>query len=163
MQGLVVAGHKGTVRRSERVATPKNRVERAVWEALHGSIAPGALVTYGHLDDELNALRSDLQCRGLIRRGLPTKSWLPSRTHAGQQLLADAMSEYPWPSPAPRSYELSTSTLGLFVALYGNRALREILPRFAADSGLLDHASRDPAAAMMISNPRSDSGGMPNM
>src|SRR3954454_3744858 len=83
--GHVKAGQRGTIARDAATLPPPEGLERVIWRAVHGHVAPGALAARGPVDAELNALRRDLRRRGVIRPLIPVRSWLPARTHRGRQ------------------------------------------------------------------------------
>lgn len=67
----------------------------------------------------------------------------PARTLAGHQLLREMRRLHPLPGAAPAG----PGEIGLLVALHGRRALRLLVPEFAACAGLLDgRATRDTVA-----------------
>ncbi|MEV7941903.1 TIGR04222 domain-containing membrane protein [Kitasatospora sp. NPDC088264] len=67
----------------------------------------------------------------------------PARTLAGHQLLREMRRLHPLPGAA----SAGPGEIGLLVALHGRRALRLLVPEFAACAGLLDgRATRDTVA-----------------
>jgi hypothetical protein len=73
-------------------------------------------------------LRYDLAADGLLR------ILLPGRTRAGRRILRSLRDRHSPPSPGRG---LSAQDRLLAVALYGNRALTTLMPRFAQRRGLL--------------------------
>ena len=141
--GHVVAGRRGTVRRSDGVAGPPDGLERVVWLALQEHVAPGALAARGPVDAALSDLRRQLRRRHLIHPLIPVRAWLPARTRDADKLLADAAARCPWPVAKAAPGTASHDAIGMPVALYGSDALRELLPAFATASGLLERSSAD--------------------
>jgi len=143
VEGSVVAGRSGTVRRSENVTAPTDEFERYVWRAVHGFVSPGALMARPSIDAAFNDLRRRCRRLGLIRPLLPVGFALPSRTKLGRSVVDAARRDCPWP-PSPEHEHLPVSQrIGMPIALYGAQALLVLMPAFARDSGLLDHAGED--------------------
>ncbi|HWC33559.1 MAG TPA: hypothetical protein VG650_01915 [Mycobacteriales bacterium] len=143
-RGLLVAGRSGRLRRNEDANTgPSNSFERSIWRAIHGSVAPGTLVADPLIDSLLNGLRRRCHDLGLIHALVPTRLFTPSRTPAGRGFLELAVRNCPW--PPPENATSSPEQVGLSVALYGNDALKTLMPGFARDSGLLDREREDPS------------------
>jgi hypothetical protein len=142
-RGLVVAGKTGTIRRSDTGAAPPAGFERQVWGAIHGFVTPGALMARPAVDDALNDLRRRARRLGLLRPLLPVRGLVPARTRQGRGFVDAVATNYPWP-PSPEDDDRPIEDrVGLAVALYGNAALRLLMPVFARDSGLLDRAGTD--------------------
>ncbi|HTW19234.1 MAG TPA: hypothetical protein VME70_03360 [Mycobacteriales bacterium] len=157
--GHLDAGGQGTVRRPEDAATaPPDGLERVIWQAVHGHVAPGALAARGPVDTALTTVRHQLVHDGALRRLVPTRSWLPARTHRGRKRITLAMQACPWPLVPPEQGTRVEDRIGLPVALYGNYALRELLPAFARESGLLDRSSSDTGPGETYSAPDRSSG-----
>jgi len=143
MNGLVVSGRSGTLRRDESVNTaPTNDVERTVWLAIHGFVSPGALTTRPSLDSLFTELRRRCHRLGLVHALLPVRTFTPSRTPAGRELLDSALRDCPWP-PSPEGPADLETRVGMPVALYGTAALKVLMPHFAKDSGLLSRETED--------------------
>jgi hypothetical protein len=141
--GLVSAGQAGTVRRSGIVTPPDDGFERCIWGAIHGFVSPGALMARPAVDRAFNDLRRRCRRLGLIRPLLPVQARTPARTKLGREFVDAARRDCPWP-PSPEHAGASLAgRVGMPVALYGGEALRALMPAFARDSGLLDHASAD--------------------
>lgn len=136
---------EGPSRGTKRRSPPHEGLERVIWQAIHGHIAPGALAASGPVDTALNELRRHLRSRGLIRPFLPSRAWLPARSRHGRQALREAARGCPTPpeGPVDRSTPDPRRSVGIPVALHGELALANLFPRFAADSGLLTRSSSD--------------------
>ena len=144
-RGSVVAGKVGTVRRSDTEAAPPEGFERDVWTAIHGFVSPGALMARPTVDASLNDLRRRARQLGLLRAFLPVRGFLPARTALGRRMVDAATEACCWP-PSPDANEIPVEEwVGMAVALYGNEALKVLMPTFARDSGLLDRVDTDGA------------------
>ncbi|MFG3039291.1 TIGR04222 domain-containing membrane protein [Streptomyces sp. NPDC048330] len=86
----------------------------------------------------------------------------PVRTLAGHRLLREMRRRHPLPDDTPAGPE----EIGLLVALHGHRALRLLVPEFAAWAGLLgDRAAQETVArtegdSLGFSAPSGDGGGI---
>ncbi|MFJ2303936.1 TIGR04222 domain-containing membrane protein [Streptomyces sp. NPDC087787] len=76
----------------------------------------------------LTDLRHELTAAGLLR------VFPPGRTRAGRRALRDLRDRHPLPTTGRG---LSADDRLLAVALYGDRALTRLMPRFAREAGLL--------------------------
>lgn len=142
-EGFVAAGQSRTVRRSDLVTPPADEFERYVWRAIHGFVSPGALMARPSIDAAFNDLRRRCRRLGLIRPLLPVGFAVPARTKLGRSVVDAARRDCPWP-PSPEHEHLPVAQrIGMPVALYGRPALERLMPAFARDSGLLDHAGED--------------------
>jgi len=140
--GDVDVARPGTVRRTEPGRAPRAGLERIIWQAIQDRVAPGAIAARGPVDRALNDLRRQLRRQRLIHRFVPAREWLPTRTRRADAMLADAERRCPSPTSLGGEDDARVA-VGLPVALYGPHALRELMPRFAQDSGLLERASSD--------------------
>jgi hypothetical protein len=134
-QGAVDAGRARTVKLAEGSRVSPTGFERIVWNALHGSTSPGALAALPSVMGAFTALRRRLVSEGLLRRGVPSRWFLPARTRAGRRVLAEARVRVP--------VSADGAEVGMQVALYGNEALNALMPKFAKAAGLLARASGD--------------------
>ena len=145
-RGLVDAGRSGSVRRTDVVSPPPYDFELRVWSAIHGFVAPGALMGCAPADAAFNELRREACQNGLVRRLMPVRAFSPARTRRGKQLVRSAAHRCPWPLSGEPADQAVVEHIGMAVALYGNAALEVLMPAFARDSGLLGRESHDEMA-----------------
>lgn len=80
---------------------------------------------------------------------------LPSRTVSGRRAVSEARRSYPLPTDIPK--EASAESVGLLVALHGERALLMLVPRFSRDGGLFDRRTRrEPIMDGTLDSPNQD-------
>jgi hypothetical protein len=131
--GLIFPAHPGTIRREFSTRHRVEGLERVVWNAVIGTLAPGALAGRPRVDAALTELRARCIRAGLARRFVPP-SWPMIRPRAGRVLIKQLRRDYPLEAG---------EDLTMLVALYGRDALLRYAPRFAKDSGLLDRSDSD--------------------
>ncbi|MBD0747992.1 TIGR04222 domain-containing membrane protein [Streptomyces sp. CBMA152] len=84
---------------------------------------------------------TQLAVTALLLTGATALLCLPRRTPAAHALLASLRAAHPLPMTRPR---LPDGEILMLVALHGDRALSQLLPRFAREAGLLgDRGSTD--------------------
>ncbi|OXY91397.1 TIGR04222 domain-containing membrane protein [Streptomyces diastatochromogenes] len=129
LRGAVESGRPGTLRRTgTRDAVPfRHPLEKAVRTGLYRPAGPRELPGRVMVRRALAQMRAELAAAGLLR-SLP-----PGRTRAARRHLAELRERHPLPA-GPEG--LAEDEVLLAVALYGDRALTALLPRFARDSGL---------------------------
>ncbi|MEV8542120.1 TIGR04222 domain-containing membrane protein [Streptomyces sp. NPDC051572] len=130
LRGEVRAGRAGTMRASGVAAGAGAlpRLTKAVHSALYRPAGMRELLGRRGVDEALGELRGDLVAAGLLRR-VP-----PRRTRAARVLLKSLRTQHPF--PAGREGLLWDDVL-LAVALYGDKALGSLVPRFAEAAGLV--------------------------
>lgn len=133
--GLVEAGRGGTVCLPREPKGLPRGFERVIWSAIHGNVAPGALLTRPSVDTAMNDLRRLALSERLVARGWPS-SFPLFRRREGRALVSGLRST----TPLERS---DSADGGLLVALYGEAGLQLTDPVFAAASGLLTRSSSD--------------------
>lgn len=139
-RGLVVAGRAGTVRRTERYDVEPPGFEHVVWHALHGSVSPAGLTIRPPVERAIAGLRRQLRDARLIHPLLPVARWAPARNDRGHEALRLCRLEHPLIVDRP---ETSGDNVAWLVALYGNEALRQLVPTFAKQGGLFDKNASD--------------------
>ncbi|MEU6667534.1 TIGR04222 domain-containing membrane protein [Streptomyces sp. NPDC046727] len=129
LRGAVEAGRPGTLRKTVAgSAEPfRNPLEKAVRTGLYRPAGPWELPARAVVRRALARLRAELAAQGLLR-SLP-----PGRTRAARRALAQLRERRPLPE-APDG--LPEEEVLLAVALYGERALTALVPRFAREAGL---------------------------
>ncbi|POX44940.1 TIGR04222 domain-containing membrane protein [Streptomyces sp. Ru71] len=131
LRGTVDAGRPGTLRRSGTAADAtvfRHPLEKAVRTALYRPAGPRELLERAVVRRALARMRADLVAAGQLRP-LP-----PRRSRAVRRLLAELRERHPLPA-APDGPLAEEETL-YAVALYGERALTVLLPRFSRQAGL---------------------------
>ncbi|MET7483860.1 TIGR04222 domain-containing membrane protein [Streptomyces sp. NPDC005538] len=130
LRGAVRAGQPGTMRTYGPAADAGSlpHLAKAVHSALYRPAGIRQLLERRVVRDALAELRSDLVTAGL-RRGFP-----PYRTRTARALLKSLRAQLPLPAGREG---LSAEELLLAVALYGDRALSSLVPRFAGAAGLV--------------------------
>ncbi|MFE2579925.1 TIGR04222 domain-containing membrane protein [Streptomyces sp. NPDC059378] len=128
LRGAVQAGRVGTMRTTgpaaDRSLPP---LTRAVHAALYRPAGMGQLMDRKAVRQALAGLRGDLRAAGLLR------AFPPGRTHAARTLLRTLRAEHPLPA---QGTGLPAEDQLIAVALYGDRALTAVAPRFAREAGL---------------------------
>ncbi|MGW3465941.1 TIGR04222 domain-containing membrane protein [Streptomyces olivaceoviridis] len=129
LRGAVEAGRPGTLRKTATGSAEPLRhpLEKAVRTALYRPAGPRELPARAVVRRALARMRAELAAEGLLRV-LP-----PGRTRAARRLLADLRERRPLPE-GPDG--LPEDEVLLAVALYGERALTALAPRFAREAGL---------------------------
>ncbi|MFK4145463.1 TIGR04222 domain-containing membrane protein [Streptomyces sp. NPDC004065] len=130
LRGSVGAGPGGTARTTGPVGDARDlpALTRAVHSALYRPAGTGQLPARRSVATALAGLRRELVAAGLLRR------FPPGRTRHGRRALRTLRRLHPLPAAA----EGVTPEDRLYaVALYGDRALTALVPRFARDAGLL--------------------------
>lgn len=130
LRGEVRVWRPGTVRTSGVAAGAGAlpRLTKAVYSALYRPAGMRELLDRRGVSEALGELRGDLIAAGLLRR-VP-----PRRTRAARVLLKSLRAQHPF--PAGREGVSSDDVL-LAVALYGDKALGSLVPRFAGAAGLI--------------------------
>lgn len=130
LRGEVRVWRPGTVRTSGVAAGAGvlPRLTKAVHSALYRPAGMRELLGRRGVSEALGELRGDLVAAGLLRR-LPAR-----RTRAARVLLKSLRVELPLPSGREG---VSSDDVLLAVALYGDRALGSLVPRFAEGAGLV--------------------------
>ncbi|MGW7261432.1 TIGR04222 domain-containing membrane protein [Streptomyces sp. NPDC054834] len=129
LRGAVDAGRPGTLRRTGtgNGAAFRHPLERAVRTGLYRPAGPRELPSRAVVRQALARMRAELTAAGLLR-SLP-----PGRTRAARAHLAALRERHPLPEGADGMAE---DEVLIAVALYGERALSALLPRFAREAGL---------------------------
>lgn len=129
LRGAVEAGRPGTLRRTGAGGTEPFRhpLEKAVRTGLYRPAGPRELPGRAVVRRALARMRAELAADGLLRV-LP-----PGRTRSARRLLAELRERRPLPD-GPDG--LPEEEVLLAVALYGERALTALVPRFAREAGL---------------------------
>ncbi|MFD4562031.1 TIGR04222 domain-containing membrane protein [Streptomyces sp. NPDC058469] len=132
LRGEVRAGRRGTMRTSgvSAGAGALPRLTKAVHSALYRPAGVRELLDRRGVSEALGELRGDLMAAGLLR-GLP---WV--RTRAARVLLKSLRVQLPLPV-GREGVSLSPDEVLLAVALYGDKALVSLVPRFAEAAGLI--------------------------
>ncbi|MET8957881.1 TIGR04222 domain-containing membrane protein [Streptomyces sp. NPDC004096] len=131
LRGAVEAGRAGTMRTARALAAagrPVPVLTKAVHSALYRPAGLRQLMDRRGVREALTELRRELVAAGLLRGFLPGPT-VSGRRERGR--LRDRA-----PLPASRT-GLSDDELLLAVALYGDRALTALVPRFAGEAGLV--------------------------
>ncbi|MBL1103558.1 TIGR04222 domain-containing membrane protein [Streptomyces sp. 5-8] len=129
LSGAVEAGRPGTLRKAAAGGAGPFRhpLEKAVRTGLYRPAGPRELPARAVVRRALARMRAELVAEGLLR-ALP-----PGRTRAARRFLT-ALREH---RPLPEGPDgLPQEELLLCVALYGERALTALVPRFAREAGL---------------------------
>ncbi|WP_317633569.1 TIGR04222 domain-containing membrane protein [Streptomyces sp. HUAS TT20] len=146
LRGAVGAGRAGTMRTSGPVGGSElPPLTRAVHAALYRSAGMRQLLDRQGVRSALAEARGNLTTAGLLR------SFPPGRPRAARRALKDLREQHPL--PAVRTGLSARDTL-LAVALYGDRALTALAPRFAQEAGLTGRGGTTDHEV-----PRSSSGG----
>ncbi|MGW4378711.1 TIGR04222 domain-containing membrane protein [Kitasatospora sp. NPDC004531] len=175
--GTIDTGPHGRLRRAANVGPGRDAtsLHRAVWTALSRAVSLADVAVAPTVRRARAELRADLTARGLrcgparlaaarllalasggtavavaaLPVGLPLAVLAlvvvlaPARTAAGHRLLRELRRQHPLPDAAPPL----PGDVGLLTALHGPRALRLLVPRFAARARLLGgRAARDTVA-----------------
>jgi len=128
LRGAVEAGRRGTMRTAGATgAPPPPPLTKAVHAALYRPAGMRQLLDRQGVRKALGALRDELTATGLLR------TFPPGRTGAARRLLKALRKEHPLPTDRKG---LSTDDVLLAVALYGDRALTTLAPRFTHEAGL---------------------------
>ncbi|MFG2353297.1 TIGR04222 domain-containing membrane protein [Streptomyces sp. NPDC048521] len=129
LRGAVEAGRPGTLRKTGTGGAGPFRhpLEKAVRTGLYRPAGPSELPGRAVVRRALARMRAELVAAGLLR-ALP-----PGRTRAARRLLAELRARHPLPG-GPDG--LPEDEVLLAVALYGERALTVLTPRFAREGGL---------------------------
>ncbi|MFE7170438.1 TIGR04222 domain-containing membrane protein [Streptomyces sp. NPDC057616] len=128
LRGVVRAGRPGTMRTSgPATGTALGPLAKAVHAALHRPAGMGQLLERQGVRTALAEARSALAAAGLLR------VFPPGRTGAARRSLKELRDRHPL--PADRAGVPAEEIL-FAVALYGDRALTALVPRFARDAGL---------------------------
>lgn len=129
LSGVVEAGRPGTLRKTATGGAGPFRhpLEKAVRTGLYRPAGPRELPGRAVVRRTLARMRAELAARGLLRT-LP-----PGRTRAARRGLAALRARHPLPDGADG---LPEEEVLLAVALYGERALAVLVPRFARAAGL---------------------------
>lgn len=128
LRGAVRAGRPGTMRTSGpavRAALPP--LTGAVHAALHRPAGMGQLLQRRTVREALAGTRDTLASAGLLR------AFPPGRTGVARRSLKELRGRHPL--PADRA-GLPAREILFAVALYGERALTALVPRFAREAGL---------------------------
>ncbi|WP_051741834.1 TIGR04222 domain-containing membrane protein [Streptomyces xylophagus] len=130
LRGEVRAGRRGTMRTSGVAAGAGAlpHLTRAVHSALYRPAGLRQLLERQGVGQAVVELRGDLVAAGLLRR-VP-----PGRTRAARGLLKSLRGQLPLPVGREG---VSPEEVLLAVALYGDRALTLLVPRFAGAAGLV--------------------------
>ncbi|MFJ4950066.1 TIGR04222 domain-containing membrane protein [Streptomyces sp. NPDC088760] len=129
LRGAVEAGRPGTLRRTGtgRAELVRHPLEKAVRTGLYRPAGPRELPGRAVVGRALARMRAELAADGLLRV-LP-----PRRTRATRRLLAELRERRPLPD-GPDGLPEEEALLA--AALYGERALTVLVPRFAREAGL---------------------------
>ncbi|MFE9093283.1 TIGR04222 domain-containing membrane protein [Streptomyces sp. NPDC007264] len=131
LRGAVEAGRAGTLR-TTRAPSGAGRALPALPKAVHSALYRPAgirqLLDRRGVRAALAGLRRDLVAAGLLR-GFP-----PGRTAAGRRTLRSLRDRHPLPASGKG---LPDGELLLAAALYGDRALTSLVPRFTREAGLV--------------------------
>ncbi|MEU1400993.1 TIGR04222 domain-containing membrane protein [Streptomyces sp. NPDC005728] len=129
LRGAVQVGRPGTLRRTgtREAVSFRHPLEKAVRTGLYRPAGPRELPGRAVVRRALAGMRAELAATGLLR-SLP-----PGRTRAARRHLAELRARHPLPD-GPDG--LAEEEVLLAVALYGERALTALLPRFAREAGL---------------------------
>ncbi|MFJ3303737.1 TIGR04222 domain-containing membrane protein [Streptomyces sp. NPDC086549] len=134
LRGAVGAGRAGTMRSSGPVKGQAGQagktlppLTKAVHAALYRPAGLRQLLDRQGVRSALADLRRELAAAGLLR------AFPPGRTRAARRALKELRERHPL--PAGRAGLSAEDTL-LAVALYGDRALTALTPRFAREAGL---------------------------
>ncbi|MFD8999831.1 TIGR04222 domain-containing membrane protein [Streptomyces sp. NPDC059582] len=129
LRGAAAAGRPGTMRSAgPATGQPLAPLAKAVHAALHRPAGLRQLLDRPVVRRALTDLRGELGAAGLLR------AFPPGRTRAGRRTLRTLRAEHPLPADGSG---LSTRDKLLAVALYGDRALTGLVPRFAREAGLV--------------------------
>lgn len=130
LRGEVRAGQPGTMRTSGVAAGAGAlpRLTKAVHSALYRPAGMRQLLERLAVREALDELSGDLVAAGLLRR------FPPRRTRAARGLLKSLRAQLPLPAGREG---LSVDEVLLAVALYGDRAVRLLVPRFAEAAGIV--------------------------
>jgi hypothetical protein len=130
LRGVAKAGRPGTMRTSGAAAGAGTLppLTKAVHAALYRPAGMRQLLDRRGVRDALAALREELTAAGLLR------TFPPGRTRAARATLRALRRQHPL--PVDREGHSPEDTL-LAVALYGDRALTALVPRFAQEAGLV--------------------------
>ncbi|MFD0503975.1 TIGR04222 domain-containing membrane protein [Streptomyces chiangmaiensis] len=134
LRGAVEAGRAGTMRSTRALGDAGQSVPRltkAVRSALYRPAGMGQLSERRGVRSALTELRGELVAAGLLRGFLRGPTWTARRTLRSLRTRE--------PLPAYRKGLLHDELL-LAVALYGDRALTSLVPRFAREAGLVGRA-----------------------
>jgi hypothetical protein len=138
LRGTVKAGRGGTLRTSAASRGHGEHpapFERAVHTALYRPSGMRELMERPTVRRATAALRAELREAGLLR-ALP-----PRRTRAARGILRSLRRAHPLPVEGDGA-RLPADVVLMSVALYGDRALRLLLPRFTAEGGLTGRGGR---------------------
>ncbi|WP_338017683.1 TIGR04222 domain-containing membrane protein [Streptomyces adustus] len=128
LRGAVGAGRVGTMRTTgpaaDRSLPP---LTKAVHAALYRPAGLRQLLDRQAVRRALTGLRDELRAAGLLR------TFPPGRTRAGRRTLKSLRARHPLPGHGPG---LPLEDQLLAVALYGDRALTAVAPRFTREAGL---------------------------
>ncbi|MGV9754706.1 TIGR04222 domain-containing membrane protein [Streptomyces tricolor] len=129
LRGAVEAGRPGTLRKTGTGGAEPFRhpLEKAVRTGLYRPAGPRELPGRAVVRRALARMRAELAADGLLR-ALP-----PRRTRAARRLLAELRARRPLPD-GPDGLPEDEALLA--AALYGERALTVLVPRFAREAGL---------------------------
>ncbi|QTE01798.1 TIGR04222 domain-containing membrane protein [Streptomyces cyanogenus] len=129
LRGAVEAGRPGTLRRTGtgRAEPVRHPLEKAVRTGLYRPAGPRELPGRAVVRRALARMRAELAADGLLR------VQPPRRTRATRRLLAELRERRPLPD-APDGLPEEEALLA--AALYGERALAVLVPRFAREAGL---------------------------
>ncbi|MEU0004345.1 TIGR04222 domain-containing membrane protein [Streptomyces sp. NPDC006314] len=129
LRGAVEPGRPGTLRRTGTgtAGSFRHPLEKAVRTGLYRPAGPRELPGRAVVRRALARMRAELAAAGLLR-SLP-----PGRTRAARRQLAALRERHPLPE-SPDG--LPEEEVLLAVALYGERALTALVPRFARECGL---------------------------
>ncbi|WP_225825264.1 TIGR04222 domain-containing membrane protein [Streptomyces naphthomycinicus] len=134
LRGAVEAGRPGTLRKAAAggAEAVRHPLEKAVRTGLYRPAGARELPARAVVRRALARMRAELAAQGLLR-ALP-----PGRTRAARRGLAELRERRPLPE-APDG--LPEEEVLLAVALYGERALTVLVPRFAREAGLTGRGS----------------------
>ncbi|MFF4754586.1 TIGR04222 domain-containing membrane protein [Streptomyces sp. NPDC002514] len=134
LRGVVEAGRPGTVRRTgaKGAVSLRHPLEKAVRTSLYRPAGPRELPAREVVRRALARMRAELVAQGLLR-ALP-----PGRTRGARRYLAELRDHHALPD-GPDG--LAEDAVLFAVALYGERALMAVLPRFAREAGLVGRGS----------------------
>ncbi|MFE9613000.1 TIGR04222 domain-containing membrane protein [Streptomyces sp. NPDC006012] len=133
LRGVVEAGRPGTVRRTgvKGAVSFRHPLEKAVRTSLYRPAGPRELPAREVVRRALARMRAELVAQGLLR-ALP-----PGRTRTGRRHLAELRERHALPDGPAGPDGLAEDAVLFAVALYGERALTAVLPRFAREAGLV--------------------------
>ncbi|MFC9912784.1 TIGR04222 domain-containing membrane protein [Streptomyces sp. NPDC059862] len=136
LRGIVEAGRPGTLRKATPpgadAPAPLHPLEKAVRVGLYRPAGIRELLGRSVVRRALARMRGELAAAGLLR------STLPGPTRAARRHLAALRELHPLPA-APDGR--GDDDVLLAVALFGDRALTALLPRFAHASGLVGRSA----------------------